>query len=122
MNITVISIGVPDSKSLSENETAEEVKSLQELIDSVLNEFDEIEINDKRDCDKAVNWFNKIINTQKFVRDFFEDERADKQAAYEEVNNRIATYTKELEAAEVLITAMIKRFLSDGEMIPRTAV
>ena len=87
MNITIIHIGQPDpSRSITEISADE--KSLQSVIESVLNEIKIVQIRDSRDYEIAENSLKKIANTQKFVTDFFKPEQERRAAAYQEINNK----------------------------------
>jgi len=89
-----------------------DTQELQKTVDGIIAEMATIKITSEEDALQAGSFLRKNKETQKFVKDYFEDARAATYKAYKEVTDQIKFFVGKLEKAE----KAVKRKVSDYQM------
>ena len=89
-----------------------DTQEIQKTVDGIIGEMATIRIENETTAMQAGEFLRKNKETQKFVKDYFEDARASTYKAYKEVTDQIKFFIGKLEKAE----KAVKRKVSDYQM------
>jgi hypothetical protein len=84
-------------------------------IDALAAQVEQIELKTDEDVEEAAIWLRKNKQTQKIVKDFFEEERASTYAAYKAVTDKIKQYTDILTKTERTVKSKMGTYQIEKE-------
>ena len=93
--------------------------SLRKDINDVIQAMEELVITSEKDFVIAGEWLISNKEMQKKVKDHFEEERAEKYAAYKAVTDTIKTYIDALEKAEKVVKKQLAAYQAEQDRIRR---
>lgn len=97
----------------------EDTQELKQTVDGIIAEMATIRIEDETTAIQAGEFLKKNKETQKFVKDYFEDARAATYKAYKEVTDNISFFVKKLQQAETAVKRKISDYQMEQERIRR---
>jgi len=96
-----------------------DTQEIQKTVDGIIGEMATIRIEDDKTAAQAGEFLRKNKETQKFVKDYFEDARASTYKAYKEVTDQIKFFVKKLEKAETAVKRKVSDYQMEQERIRR---
>jgi hypothetical protein len=94
---------------------------LSRSVDAVVKEMEAITVSTQGQYDWMSGWLRRNKDTQKAVDEFFEGERVEKKAAYDDVLARKGAFKKPLEAADAVARRKMSVFATEQEKVRRAA-
>lgn len=117
MNITDIDIIVDEAKTEAKTEDHKDL--VQYRVNEVMAAIDSLEIQDQDAMAAAAEWLRKNKETQKFVKEFFEEDRKRTYDAYQAVTKEIKRFTDLLTKSEKSIKRKMADYQIEQERIRR---
>lgn len=96
-----------------------DTQELQKTVDGIIAEMATIKITSEEDALQAGSFLRKNKETQKFVKDYFEDARKTTYDAYKEVTDQIKFFVGKLEKAEKAVKRKVSDYQMEQERIRR---
>lgn len=96
-----------------------DTQEIQKTVDGIIGEMATIRIEDETTAMQAGEFLRKNKETQKFVKDYFEDARASTYKAYKEVTDQIKFFVGKLEKAEKAVKRKVSDYQMEQERIRR---
>jgi hypothetical protein len=97
----------------------EDTQEIQKTVDGIIAEMATIRIEDETSAMQAGEFLKKNKETQKFVKDYFEDARAATYKSYKMVTDTISFFVKKLQKAETAVKRKISDYQMEQERIRR---